>query len=84
MSLTNTFPPEILPASSGVYLTTQIDPETGEPTDTGIVTGYSHFDAKDKIWGCTHATVEEAAAHPEYEFAHQTKIWQGLAEEPKA
>lgn len=83
MKLTGIFPPETLPVRSGVYLTTQLDPETGEPTDSGIVTGYSYFDLTDRVWGCSHPTVEEAIAHPDYEFAWQHKSWQGLTKEAK-
>ncbi len=83
MKLTRVFPPEILPVREGVYLTTQLDPETGEPTCSGIVTGYSFFDLTDRVWGCSHKTVKGAIAHPDFEFAWQHKSWQGLAEEPR-
>jgi hypothetical protein len=78
MKLTPVFPASILPVRSGVYATQQID----EDGNLGPF-GCSYFDATDRIWGCTHRTVDEAAANPEFEFAVQTKMWQGLAEEPK-
>jgi len=79
MKLTPTFPANILPVRSGVYSTVTVDSETGKLRNSG----YSFFDATDKIWGCTHLTIQEAVANPEFEFAEQTKMWQGLAEEPK-
>jgi hypothetical protein len=81
MNLTEIFPPETLPVRSGVYLTTQVDPETGESVSSGTVTGYSYFDATDRVWGCSHMTIEEAIARPEYEFAWQYKRWQGMTKE---
>jgi hypothetical protein len=82
MTLTPEFPPEILPVREGVYLTKQIDTLTG--TVVSKQTEYSLFDVTSKIWGCGHATPEEAAKKPDYEFAWQYKSWQGLAEEPKS
>lgn len=76
---TDIFPPDILPARSGVYLTRGVNPEDGVKTPWA----YSYFDATDRIWGCAHETIEMAARSPEYEFAWQTKEWRGLAEEPK-
>ena len=76
-TLTPAFPANILPVRSGVYKTLSIDNETGKLRNPG----YSLFDATDRIWGCTHATIDEAAANPDFEFADQTKMWQGLAEE---
>lgn len=84
MKLTPKFPPHILPVRSGVYMTTQIDPETGEPTENGIQDGYSYFDVEDRVWGCSAVSVQDAEEHPEYEFAWQHKSWQGLAEEQAA
>lgn len=82
MNLTPVFPPEILPVREGVYLTTQVDNETGQPMAN--TKGYSLFDTTSKIWGCNYPTPEEAAKRPEFEFAWQLKSWQGLAEEPAA
>lgn len=82
MNLTPVFPPEILPVREGVYLTTQVDNETGQPMAN--TKGYSLFDTTSKIWGCNYPTPEEAAKQPEFEFAWQLKSWQGLAEEPAA
>lgn len=81
MKLTPEFPPEILPVREGVYLTRQVDTEDGS-----VITKpeYSLFDATNKIWGCGHETPVGAASNPDFEFAWQTKSWQGLAEEPKA
>lgn len=79
MKLSPVFPANILPVRSGVYYTQNIDEETGKLGDSG----YSYFDAADRIWGCTHSTPQKAAAHPEFEFAGQTKCWYGLAEEPQ-
>jgi hypothetical protein len=81
MKLTPTFPANILPVRSGVYLTTHIDNETGLPVFN--TKGYSLFDATSKIWGCNYRNVDVAAENPEFEFAWQNKSWQGLAEEPK-
>ena len=78
-SLTEIFPSEILPARSGVYKTLSLD-EDGNPQGDW---GYSFFDATDRVWGCTYATVDEAWQRPDYEFAQQTKTWFGLAEETK-
>lgn len=78
---TQTFPPDVLPARSGVYKTRGIDPETGKAEDGWL---YSYFDLTDRVWGCAHATAEDAFKSPEYEFAHQTKEWRGLTEEPAA
>lgn len=80
MTLTAIFPPETLPVRSGVYKTRPIDPDTGKPTFSW---GYSHFDATDRIWGCSHDRVDQAARVPDYEFAHQSKEWRGLTEEAK-
>jgi hypothetical protein len=79
MNTTPVFPANILPVRSGVYATQQID-------DGGNLgaSGYSWFDADDRIWGCTHPTADEAAASPEFEFAVQTKMWQGLTEETQS
>lgn len=79
MKLSPVFPANILPVRSGVYYTQAIEEETGKLGDSG----YSYFDATDRIWGCMHPTVDMAAAAPEFEFAGQTKCWYGLAEEPK-
>ena len=77
MNLTPTFPASVLPVRSGVYSTVTIDPDTGKLKDSG----YSYFDATDRIWGCTHLTVDDAAAAPDFEFALQTKMWRGLLED---
>lgn len=76
MKRSDTFPANILPVRSGVYFTQEVleDGTLGQ-------SGFSLFDAEDRIWGCMHQTVEGAAANPEFEFACQTKMWQGLAEE---
>lgn len=79
MKLTEVFPASTLPVRSGIYRTWQVDPEGVIIDHSG---GYSYFDATDKIWGCSHLTVDEAAAKPEFEFAWQQKNWQGVAEEP--
>lgn len=79
MKHTKVFPPDILPVRAGVYLTTQIDLETGEPLRN--TKGYSLFDTTSNIWGCNYPTVAEAAAKPEFEFAWQHKSWQGLTKE---
>lgn len=79
MNLTPVFPPEILPVREGVYLTTQVDNETGQPMVN--TQGYSLFDTTSKIWGCNYPTPEEAAKQPEFEFAWQLKSWQGLTKE---
>ncbi len=73
MKLTPVFPANILPVRSGVYATQQID-------DDGNLgaSGYSWFDLEYRVWGCQAATIEEAAAHQDYEFANQTKMWRGL------
>jgi hypothetical protein len=76
MKLTPVFPANILPVRSGVYATQQID----EDGNLGA-SGYSLFDEADRIWGCTHPTVDEAAASPEFEFAWQNKSWQGPTKE---
>ena len=78
-TLTEIFPAEILPVRSGVYKTLSID-EDGTPQDDW---GYSFFDATDRIWGCTYASVDAAWKQPDYEYAHQQKLWSGLTEEPK-
>lgn len=70
--LTKIFPPDVLPMSNGVYKTRGIDPETGNHDDGWL---YSYFDSTDRVWGCSHATVEEAFKSPEYEFASQSKEW---------
>ena len=81
IALTPTFPPEILPARSGVYPTREIDLETGEPTEE--LFRFSYFDATDRIWGCTAPNRDMAWKEPNFEFASQNKEWIGLAEEPK-
>lgn len=78
MKLSPVFPPNILPVRSGVYYTQEVDSETGYYGKGG----YSYFDSTDRIWGCMHKTPAQAAMHPEFEFAGQTKCWYGLAEEP--
>jgi hypothetical protein len=78
---TEIFPPDILPVRSGVYRTQSCDSETGEPL--GEPWGFSYFDSADRLWGCVHDRVDDAWRMPEYEFAHQTKQWYGLNEEPK-
>lgn len=78
VKLTPVFPANILPVRSGVYYTQAID-EDGKLGQSG----YSYFDETDRIWGCMHKTPDEAAANPEFEFAGQTKMWYGLAEEPQ-
>ena len=80
--LTPTFPPEILPVRSGLYFTREIDPETGARSEEMFL--FSHFDATDRIWGCSAMNRETAIKEPAYEFASQNKEWIGLAEEPKA
>lgn len=79
MKLSPVFPANILPVRSGVYYTQSVDVEDG----TLGASGYSYFDATDRIWGCIQPTPQKAAAHPEFEFAGQSKMWYGLAEEPK-
>lgn len=79
MKLSPIFPANILPVRSGVYYTQAIEEETGKLGDSG----YSFYDSTDRIWGCMHKTPAEAYAHPEFEFAGQSKMWYGLAEEPK-
>ena len=81
MKLSPVFPPEILPVREGVYLTTQVDPDTGIALEQTKC--YSYFDTTDRIWGCGYPQAEDAFKQPSYEFAHQVKSWQGLAEEPK-
>lgn len=76
---TEIFPPEILPVRSGVYKTRSFDAETGKPLDEPWA--FSYFDFTDKIWGCSHPTVAEAWAYPEFEFAIQSKEWTKLPEE---
>lgn len=79
MKLTKPFPHTVLPVRGGVYLTVQVDLETGKPL--AGTKGYSLFDETSKIWGCNYATVEQAAKHPEFEFAWQHKSWQGVTKE---
>lgn len=81
MKLTKEFPSHILPVRTGVYLTTQVDPESKVVLHG--TKSYSLFDAENGIWGCNYPTVDEAAAKPEFEFAWQHKIWQGLAQEAR-
>lgn len=78
MKLTPIFPANILPVRSGVYRTWNIDPETGDISDTS---GYSFYDATDRIWGCGHNNIVEAGIHRDHEFAYQLKQWQGVLEE---
>lgn len=78
MKLTPVFPANILPVRSGVYSTQEVLHFGGFGAS-----GFSFFDSTDRIWGCTHQTVDKALASPEFEFANQTKMWQGVAEEPK-
>jgi hypothetical protein len=79
--LTPIYPPETLPARSGVYWAQSVDPETG---DTASEWGFAYFDTTDRVWGCIADTVDHAAAHPEYEFAAQNKRWRGLTEDVPA
>ena len=81
LPLTATFPPEILPVRSGAYFTREIDLETGKPLTEGFF--FSHFDATDRIWGCSAFNRDVATNEPNYEFASQSKEWIGLAQEPK-
>ena len=82
LNTTETFPPDVLPVHRGVYLTRPVDPETKVcGRDRWL---YSFYDSTDKIWGCEAWTPEDATAHPEFEFADQSKEWRGLAEEPAA
>lgn len=77
--VTNMFPAETLPVRSGVYKTLAVD-EDGEAMGDW---GFSYFDSTDRIWGCAYASVDEAWKQPDYEYAHQQKLWFGLTEEPK-
>jgi hypothetical protein len=78
MSRARIFPPSELPQSKGVYRTCTVDVETGEESE---VWGYSFFDATDRIWGCTHTTIEDAVEAPDFEFANQNKRWSELSEQ---
>ena len=82
INTTPTFPPEIRPVKRGVYITRNIDPETGVCENNRWM--YSFYDNTDKIWGCGALTPEQATSHPDFEFAEQNKEWRGLAEEPKS
>jgi hypothetical protein len=79
--ITPVFPPETHPVRRGVYMTREVDVETGEPTHEGWF--YSFYDSTDKIWGCSNFSPELATDKPEFEFASQHKEWRGLAQEPK-
>lgn len=76
-NLTPVFTPSKKPARAGVYMASELK----QPIEQGLPL-YSLWDGE--IWGCTHASVEQAATHPDFEFAKQQKYWRGLAEEPKA
>ena len=78
MKRTPIFPPDVLPVRSGVYWTQNIDPFDGATMDPW---GYSYFDATDRIWGCTAQSIILAGINRDFEFAHQTKQWQGVLEE---
>ena len=78
MKLTPTFPANILPVRSGVYKTRYVDRDSGKPIGPW---GFSWFDITDRLWGCQSDAIDKAAAHLDYEFASQTKLWRGLVTE---
>lgn len=78
MKLTPVFPHDVLPVRSGVYMTQNVSLDDWLPENDW---NFSHYDATDRIWGCGHKTVKDAAKHPDYEFAWSTKQWRGIEQE---